>query len=73
MKVKMIVSITGTRDGVDWPGIGEVVDLPDAEALDLVAVGYAAPAKTFTAPVRSTRAPSARIRARKVTRSLLKA
>ena len=42
MKVKMIASITGTRDGQDWPAAGETVDLPDAEARDLVAGGLAA-------------------------------
>jgi hypothetical protein len=41
MKVKMIASITGTRNGQDWPAAGETVDLPDAEARDLVAGGLA--------------------------------
>lgn len=41
MKVKMIASITGTRDGQEWPAAGETVDLPDAEARDLVAGGLA--------------------------------
>lgn len=35
MKVRLLVSISGTRDGVLWPERGEVVDLPAAEAHDL--------------------------------------
>lgn len=44
MKVTMRVRISGTRDGVDWPGIGESIDVPDAEGADLCAQGYAVPA-----------------------------
>lgn len=39
MKVRLIVSLTGTRDGVDWPPIGEAFDLPDGEAADYIAAG----------------------------------
>src|SRR5438132_13764123 len=42
MKVKMTVSITGTRDGQDWPGVGQVVDLPDDEAQSYIEAGIAA-------------------------------
>ena len=41
MKVKMKVNLSGTRDGVAWPGVGEVVDLPDAEAAHMLAAGMA--------------------------------
>lgn len=37
----MKAAISGTRNGVDWPRPGEVADLPDAEAADLVAAGLA--------------------------------
>lgn len=52
MRVKMLVSLTGTRNGVDWPPRGATVDLPDAEARDLVAGGLAAlpVVETATAP-----------------------
>jgi hypothetical protein len=57
MKVRMRVSISGTRDGEPWPPAGQVVDLPDEEARHLCAGGLAAPAvedndgpETATAP-----------------------
>lgn len=40
-KVYMLTQLSGTRDGVDWPGRGEQVDLPDAEAAQLVTAGIA--------------------------------
>ena len=61
MKVIMRVNISGTRDGVEWPSIGGTVDLPDAEAVDLLNAGMAAPAPveveaaTMPAPKKSTR------------------
>lgn len=33
--------IEGTRNGVRWPEAGGVVDLPESEVNDLVAIGYA--------------------------------
>jgi len=41
MQVKMIAQLTGTRDGEDWPRVGATIDLPDAEAADLIMNGYA--------------------------------
>lgn len=41
MKVEMKIQITGTRNGLRWPAVGGVVDLPDGEASDLVAQGFA--------------------------------
>lgn len=41
MRVRLLVEITGTRDGEPWPPLGDVVDLPDAEATDLVRGGLA--------------------------------
>lgn len=43
MKVRMKVSITGTRDGVDWPPAGGEVVLPDGEAAEMCAAGLAEP------------------------------
>jgi len=45
VKVKMLFQISGTRNGADWPAPGETVDLPEAEAAELVARGQAEPAK----------------------------
>lgn len=36
MRIRMLHNISGTRDGVPWPDPGEVVDLPDDEALTLL-------------------------------------
>ena len=41
MHVEMRARITGTRNGVDWPPVGGVVDLPEVEARDLIAGGLA--------------------------------
>lgn len=43
VKVKMRVHITGTRNGAHWPEPGGVIDLPDNEAADMCAQGYAEP------------------------------
>lgn len=39
--VRMLVGISGTRDGVDWPPRGGTVALPDDEAAALVRAGLA--------------------------------
>lgn len=62
MKVRMKVTISGTRDGQPWPARGAVVDLPAAEAEHLVAAGLAeAPAtsKSSGAPAEETATPKA--------------
>lgn len=41
MKVKMLVSITGTIDGKPWPVRGGEIELADHVAADLIANGYA--------------------------------
>ncbi|WP_282695492.1 hypothetical protein [Streptomyces sp. CC208A] len=41
MRVRMKVSISGTRDGADWPGKDGEVDLPDEEATQLIRNGAA--------------------------------
>ena len=45
MKVRLKTTITGTRNGVEWPAPGEVVDLPGTEAMDLCGNGLAVPVK----------------------------
>lgn len=44
-KVRMLVNISGTRDGEDWPKAGEFITLPKAEAEDLIRQGAAAEPK----------------------------
>lgn len=51
MLIKMRARISGTRDGASWPAIGETIDLPDGEAVDLLNAGLAEaePAEVETA------------------------
>lgn len=41
MKIRMLVQVTGTRNGSAWPAPGETIDVPAAEAEDLVDQGRA--------------------------------
>lgn len=50
MLVTMKTKIGGFRNGVEWPPIGGTIDVPDHEAADLVANGYAEPAAEPIAP-----------------------
>ncbi|GAA1787926.1 hypothetical protein GCM10009748_23080 [Agromyces lapidis] len=40
-KVEMVVLISGTRNGVDWPAVGGFIDVPAQEAAELIANGFA--------------------------------
>ena len=42
MRVRLLVAISGTRDGVEWPARGGFIDLPDSEAADMIHAGLAA-------------------------------
>lgn len=44
MRVKMKVGLSGSRDGQAWPQIGEVIDLPDDEAVSYLNAGMVEPA-----------------------------
>lgn len=39
--VRMLVKVSGSRDGIDWPLPGELLVCPDAEAQSLVGAGLA--------------------------------
>ena len=45
MLVKMTTHITGTRNGEEWPTVGETIELPDGEAAHLIGAGLALPAE----------------------------
>lgn len=45
MKVKMLIPLSGTRNGAAWPALGEVVDLPGAEGAEMCERGHAEPVK----------------------------
>ena len=36
MLVKMLGEVTGTRNGVLWPPVGHLIDLPEDEAIPLI-------------------------------------
>ncbi|MGW8387544.1 hypothetical protein ACWGMW_03060 [Streptomyces albidoflavus] len=42
MRVRMKATLSGTRDGKDWPPKGSTVDLPADEAQHLLTAGLAA-------------------------------
>jgi len=41
VKVKFLVQVSGSRDWKRWPAVGEVVDLAEDEAADLIRAGIA--------------------------------
>jgi hypothetical protein len=43
VKVRLIVPISGTRNGKDWPAVGGVVDLPNDEAAHMLNARQAEP------------------------------
>lgn len=45
VRVVMTASISGTREGADWPKRGEVLVCGPLEAADLIHAGYAKPEK----------------------------
>lgn len=64
MKIRMLVEMSGARNGQPWPRRGEVADLPTAEAAHLCAAGVAekaddAPEKAVPAPAETTTVPEA--------------
>jgi hypothetical protein len=50
MKVKLKVQLSGTRDGVPWPAVGSVVELPDDEARSMLVSGTASPLDSDDVP-----------------------
>ena len=47
MRVRMKVTVSGMRNGRDWPTKGSVIDLPDGEAAEYCAAGMADPVAEF--------------------------
>lgn len=43
MKVRMLVTMSGTRNGKEWPPRGNTIDLPDDEATQLCRANMAIP------------------------------
>jgi hypothetical protein len=68
MRVRMRATLSGTRNGADWPAAGGHIDLPKDEAEHLVAAGLAVEAEDATeenasAPDTAEKAVPARKRA----------
>jgi hypothetical protein len=54
----MKVSLSGTRNGKEWPQRGSVIDLPEDEALSYVRSGMAEAVAEFPAPVNTATPPT---------------
>lgn len=67
MRVRIVHGVSGTRDGVEWPPPGSVVDVPADEGVGLCAAGIAVPVaddpedkvERAVAPPAETRSPQA--------------
>lgn len=59
MRVIMAGVVSGTRDGQDWPKVGESIDLPADEAASLIAAGIAVAAPTKAVAETAAVAPKA--------------
>lgn len=59
MKIIMKTQISGTRDGVEWPHPGGVIDVPSAEAEALLHAGYAQRPGSAEGDVEQATAPTA--------------
>lgn len=51
MNVRMLVTVSGTRDGADWPARGEILSCSEDEAASLIAAGLAEEGDEAIAPV----------------------
>lgn len=69
MKIRMKASLSGTRNGVDWPRAGETVELPDDEAAKLCAAGMAEPLRSDSDDVETRAKPAAKAKAKKAASS----
>ncbi len=47
MKVRMKVDVSGTRNGVDWPKRGSVIEMSEDEARGYISAGMAEPVAEF--------------------------
>lgn len=43
MKIRLKTVITGLRNGVPWPAVGETTEIPDNEAAEMCGAGLAEP------------------------------
>jgi hypothetical protein len=55
VRIRITATISGTRNGRDWPPAGEEIDVPDVEGAEMCAAKLAEP---VVAPVPAERAVS---------------
>lgn len=61
MQIRMLHKISGTRNGQHWPERGEVIELPDVEAVELVRSRMATHVEAPAVPEKATsRKPATR-------------
>ncbi len=53
MRIRIAATISGTRNGQDWPPIGTEMDVPDIEGAELCRTGLAQPVATQPEPERA--------------------
>jgi hypothetical protein len=58
MRVRLAAQLSGTRDGVAWPPVGSVVDLPDDEAESMIYAGTAKALSDKDEPERAVSVPA---------------
>lgn len=61
MKIRMLVDMSGTRNGRRWPGRGASVEIPAAEAARLIDSGLAEEISDTEPPVEKATAPPAEV------------
>jgi hypothetical protein len=54
MRIRLLIDISGTIDGEDWPRKGGEIDVPEYVAADLLANGFAEPVTRKTEKVETT-------------------
>lgn len=68
MEVRMLVHVSGTRDGSPWPEVGGVLTLPDVEGAAYCALGLAEPIAVPAEVAAETAALTTENTTRRVTR-----
>lgn len=64
MQIRITVQPTGLLNGKTWPAAGEVVEVPDVVAVDLLNAGMAEPVEAAK-PETATAKPKAQTRSKK--------
>ncbi|ASN39002.1 hypothetical protein CGQ24_08225 [Arthrobacter sp. 7749] len=65
-EIRMRASLSGSRDGKKWPARGEVLEVPEAEAKQLIAQGIAEAADAVETATLEAKAETATVPAKTV-------